>query len=225
MKRFLVLLTALALALGVFAARAEFNLEEGEIDEDAEPQIWYAEGILYEDIYAYNMVVVNCDEWVSLRAEPSKSSERLAKVPLGAVVADCLYPQDGFISCSYEGVRGYILEEYLEPIIEEYEGIGEYPLSDFVGRWQVSVEISRVGRSYALSAVFYRLASFDAIWIEGDEYAQSWQFITYDGACVITVEPMAGAFLLTVDPDKGAYGDYFDTRVFVCIPMDEAEAE
>ena len=64
-----------------------------------------------------NMRVVNCKDYVSLRSKASKSSTRLAKVPLGASVL--AYPdeeQNGFILCVYQDEYGYILAEYLEPI-------------------------------------------------------------------------------------------------------------
>ena len=65
-----------------------------------------------------NMRVVNCRDFVSLRKARSKSSARIAKVPLGALVL--AYPEDGeengFIHCEYHGSYGYILKEYLEPV-------------------------------------------------------------------------------------------------------------
>ena len=39
--------------------------------------------------YIGDMTVVHCDEWVSMRAEPDTSAERLIQVPLGALVEDC----------------------------------------------------------------------------------------------------------------------------------------
>ena len=65
---------------------------------------------------ADNMFVVNCKEWVSLRKSPSTSSERLMKVPLDATVTDCEWVDGNFTRCTYEGVTGYILDKYLEPI-------------------------------------------------------------------------------------------------------------
>lgn len=66
-----------------------------------------------------NMRVVNCKEYVSLREKRSISSKRLAKVPLGALVL--AYPEygaeNGFIQCVYHDEYGYILAEYLEPVI------------------------------------------------------------------------------------------------------------
>ena len=60
--------------------------------------------------------IVNCKDYVSLRAKRSTSSTRLTKVPLGAMVL--AFPEygdeNGFIMCEYQGKTGYILAEYLE---------------------------------------------------------------------------------------------------------------
>ncbi len=84
----------------------------------------------FEDVYGYgdsiafhreegpNMRIVNCKSYVSLREKRSKSSARLARVPLGALVL--AYPEygdeNGFILCVYQDEYGYILSEYLEPV-------------------------------------------------------------------------------------------------------------
>lgn len=68
-----------------------------------------------------NMRIANCKDYVSLRAERSKTSKRLAKVPLGALVL--AFPEEGtaggFISCVYQDIEGYILTQYLEPVEQE----------------------------------------------------------------------------------------------------------
>lgn len=66
--------------------------------------------------------VINCEEWVSLRAEPDTSAERLAKIELGAEVEARNF--DGvFAECRYQGQQGYVLGEYLgyenEPVSAE----------------------------------------------------------------------------------------------------------
>ena len=62
------------------------------------------------------MRIVNCQDWVSLRSAPSTQAERVAQVPLGAyVTGECDYYSD-FSYCSYNGVSGYILNEYLEDV-------------------------------------------------------------------------------------------------------------
>ena len=65
------------------------------------------------------MRVVNCQNWVSLRDEPGKSSARLLQVSLGAIVTNCVRYNDEFTYCEYGGKGGYILSAYLEDITEE----------------------------------------------------------------------------------------------------------
>lgn len=71
---------------------------------------------------AEDMMVVNCEEWVSLRQSPSTSAERLMKVPLYEIVEDCERAENGFTRCAYQGVIGYILDEYLEPVASDAPG-------------------------------------------------------------------------------------------------------
>ena len=58
--------------------------------------------------------IVNCQDWVSLRSAPDSGSERLAQVPLGALVTGEYDYDSDFSYCSYGGVSGYILNQYLE---------------------------------------------------------------------------------------------------------------
>ena len=59
----------------------------------------------------------HCDEWVSLRDGPGTGCDRLAKVPLYAIVTDAEHDDfcGDFIYCNYDGQYGYILAKYLEP--------------------------------------------------------------------------------------------------------------
>ena len=59
------------------------------------------------------MEVVNCEQWVSLRKEPSPYAVRLKRIPLGAVVTDCRYENSEFTYCVYDGMGGYVMTEYL----------------------------------------------------------------------------------------------------------------
>lgn len=74
-----------------------------------------AQAALAEEAASNNMQVINCDEWVSLRASADASSERLSKVPAGALVMECEPAEQGFIRCQYQGVSGYIMAKYLTP--------------------------------------------------------------------------------------------------------------
>ena len=60
-----------------------------------------------------NQMVVNCQEWVSLRELPDTSSARLIKVPLGAIVTQCVTYMGNFVFCEYKGKKGYISTKYL----------------------------------------------------------------------------------------------------------------
>ena len=66
---------------------------------------------------AYEAKVVNCNEWISLRYSPSVSSERIATIPLGAIVTvydGAAWGIDGFYPVEYRGMKGYCLKEYLQ---------------------------------------------------------------------------------------------------------------
>jgi len=59
------------------------------------------------------LYVANCNEWVSLRAEPHSSAERLQRVPLGAALEDVHYYGSDFAYGCYNGDYGYVLAQYL----------------------------------------------------------------------------------------------------------------
>ncbi len=86
--------------------------------------------IVKDRYYIGAMRVVRCEEYVSLREGPYKTSKQLAKVPLDDIVYYCnnnfrkyaYSPYKAqiqkFIRCEYEGQEGYILRKYLEPAPE-----------------------------------------------------------------------------------------------------------
>ena len=111
MKKFLAALLILG---GIFSANfASANVEkidsvEGIFQPLTTGTDWYA-------------TVVNCNEWISLRREPSVYSERIYKIPLGSTVI--VYqgqlgersgsPNNGFYYTEYNGARGWCLQEYI----------------------------------------------------------------------------------------------------------------
>ena len=118
MKRILAFVLAALLALGAFALA-----ESG-------------------DGYIGDMEVVNCESYVSLRAEPSTKAERLAKVSLGETVTNCHWYDNDFIYCEYDGQSGYILAEYLEPL----DGRADIILDETRQGLRVRAEHSFVGQ-------------------------------------------------------------------------------
>ena len=61
----------------------------------------------------YTVYVVNCEEWISLRSQPSTSADRLAKIPLGNSCGFIEKSSNGFSKVSYNGITGYALDKYL----------------------------------------------------------------------------------------------------------------
>ena len=107
MKRVVCLFMALCMMLPAFASCAN------------------ADTVTFVDpgTYLGTMCVFNCDEWVSLRAQPDTQSERLAKVPLGAVVYNCYMQDDRFIYAEYEDLCGFILADYLSEEMPDIEPV------------------------------------------------------------------------------------------------------
>ena len=82
--------------------------------------------VVKDKYYIGAMRVVNCKEFVSLRATPDKKGTVLARVPLGSIVLYCnnnirkyapgkYKKQAGlFIRCEFDGKEGYILKKNLQ---------------------------------------------------------------------------------------------------------------
>jgi len=63
------------------------------------------------------MMVVNCNEYITLREEPDTSATALARMPLGEKGMVFLSEADnGFWQVSYKGQTGYALAKYLKPM-------------------------------------------------------------------------------------------------------------
>jgi len=73
--------------------------------------------------------VTNCNVEVSLRAEPTTESKRLAWVPKGTAI-EALGAKDGYFYVCYEGEYGYIHGDYLANIGYIGEYLGELTASE-----------------------------------------------------------------------------------------------
>lgn len=106
------------------------------------------------------MEVAHCNEWITLRADPSKKAESLAKMPLGAdnlILLDEDF--DDFAQLSYDGMVGYALKEYLE-VAESYTG-EEIELDDDQ-RYNVNLFLSNFSEQYfAVAGGYYSADNAD----------------------------------------------------------------
>ena len=60
------------------------------------------------------LTVVNCSTGVSLRESASKKADKLADVALGEKVRSFDHEENSFLEVEYNGIRGFILKDYLE---------------------------------------------------------------------------------------------------------------
>lgn len=67
----------------------------------------------YEQYYPETLYVVNCKEWITLRAAPSTSAAEVCKIPLGAAVTYVSTAENGFYQVYYNEWEGYALAYYL----------------------------------------------------------------------------------------------------------------
>lgn len=65
------------------------------------------------------MYVVNCNESITLRTEPSTSASEILQIPLGAAVSYISSASNGFYRISYLGYTGYALASYLSEEAQE----------------------------------------------------------------------------------------------------------
>lgn len=107
------------------------------------------------------MQVINCTEWVSLRAEPDSTAQRFAEVPLGATVYGFHGSNGDFTQCSYDGRVGYILTEYLQVTAE---GDMNQPLPQAEPEREISLANGsvRIWREYANDAETLYVGRYDA---------------------------------------------------------------
>ena len=86
-----------------------------DLNDSSTPYTDYSDSNNLDGTGAYvgDRYVVNCKDWVSLRLYPNTTSDRMAKVPLGAKVEECYEAENGFYYCSYNGTWGYIQNKYL----------------------------------------------------------------------------------------------------------------
>ena len=65
------------------------------------------------ETFGTTLYIVNCEEYVSLRAQPDTSAEALARIPLGTAVTCYGDVGNDFSEVAYQGMTGYVLTRYL----------------------------------------------------------------------------------------------------------------
>ncbi len=170
--------------------------------------------------------VVNCNEFVTLRAEPSTKAEALARIPLGGQARWLNVCTDDFTRVLYEGEVGYVLSKYLEPMetaaiayedidepapgSEEYYNINLF-LSNFTEQWFCAP----AGYCTSETLADTELVQFaiEHIWfnrqelIEDGEFGEEYNVRLSDQYIPAVCEKYFGAVPETLNP---LYQDYID---------------
>ena len=66
-----------------------------------------------EGAYLGTMTVVNCKNWVTMRASASTKAATVTRISLGEYVEAYKY-NEKFAECYYNGMHGYVLNKYLK---------------------------------------------------------------------------------------------------------------
>ncbi len=135
--------------------------------------------VVKDQYYIGAMKVVNCRDYVSLRATPDKTGTVLAKVPLNAIVLYCSnnvrqYAQakyrkqaELFIRCEYDGQEGYILKKHLQPApefepAETKQNNNEMTKEEIAGSGEIILDWSEFNVS--VLAAYEKVVEGDATW-------------------------------------------------------------
>ena len=135
--------------------------------------------VVKDQYYIGAMRVVNCRDYVSLRATPDKTGTVLAKVPLGSIVLYCSndvrqyapgnYRKQAelFIRCEFEGQEGYILKKHLEraPEFEPAETMqnnDEMSREEIIGNGEIILDWNEFNVSVV--AAYEEVSEGDATW-------------------------------------------------------------
>lgn len=82
-----------------------------------------------------SMEIVNVKTYTSMRDRPTSYANKVARVPVGAVVTNCYYYDDKYTYCEYDGNAGYIANANLSFIAGP---VGyEYPDEYYLGNFQI----------------------------------------------------------------------------------------
>ena len=72
--------------------------------------------------------VVGCEEFITLREEPSTGAKRVVQIPLGALATCYEYMENGFARVYYGGCFGFVQSRYLSEVNPETGGEWRIPM-------------------------------------------------------------------------------------------------
>ena len=72
--------------------------------------------------------VVGCEEFITLREEPSTGAKAIVQIPLGALVTCYEYTENGFARVYYGGCFGFVQAKYLSEVNPETGGEWRIPM-------------------------------------------------------------------------------------------------
>lgn len=158
------------------------------------------------------MVVVNCDEWVSLREAPSTSATRLTTVPLGTIVNNCTPYTGDFIQCEYCGMTGYILSDYLQPVDGGASGDQRTDRGQMICEQTIDGYTVRAYQEYASNGEDLYVECMDAQGVQIWEHAISVPFSTeLQSADAFIGGTAAQPLVMVFNVDEGLYALDFYT--------------
>lgn len=108
------------------------------------------------------MCIADCEEYVTLREAPDGSADGMTRIPLHDTVVFLEEAENGFCLVGYDGMTGFVREEYLEDVLELM-----YPRYDADAQWGVTVtaEYGYEGSAEGERAVFRAVSTMGTeIW-------------------------------------------------------------
>lgn len=72
--------------------------------------------------------VVGCEEFITLREEPSTGAKAIVQIPLGALVTCYEYTENGFARVYYGGCFGFVQAQYISEVNPETGGEWRIPM-------------------------------------------------------------------------------------------------
>lgn len=107
MKRILILFAAVLAVNSVTFANPFSNADQISIEKNLRPVV------VNPTVRGVHGRITNCNEWISLRSEPTVYADRLARMYLGEELTVYQSVNEEFYLVRYQGTLGYALKNYI----------------------------------------------------------------------------------------------------------------